>query len=99
MTEVVARDLKDQYRFLGNVDEMVGLTGIEIQYDKLESTVHRRGTKTFGTLSMNKSKNRYANIDMIPCEYCYALIFTCSNNNDMRLYGSCIYYLVSHINF
>lgn len=61
--------MKDQYRFLGHVDEMVGLTGIEIEYDKLETTVHRRGTKTFGTLTMNKSKNRYANIDMIPCKF------------------------------
>ena len=68
MTEVPARELQDQYRLLGMVDEYVGLTGMEIEFDKLDSTVHRRPTKTFGTLVVNKSKNRYANIDMIPCE-------------------------------
>lgn len=67
MTEVAARELRDQYRFLSTVDEHVGLTGLEIEYDKLESTVHRKATKTFGTLNINKSKNRYANIDMLPC--------------------------------
>lgn len=70
MTEVAARELRDQYRFLGTVDEYIGLTGLEIEYDKLESTVHRKPTKTFGTLNVNKSKNRYANIDMLPCELC-----------------------------
>ena len=56
VTEVVARELRDQYKFLGTVDGMVGLTGLEIEYDKLDSTVHRRGTKTFGTLTINKPK-------------------------------------------
>ncbi len=68
VTEVAARELRDQYKLMGTVDGMVGLTGLEIEYDKLDSTVHRRGTKTFGTLSINKPKNRYANIDMIPCK-------------------------------
>ena len=68
MTEVQARELRDQYKLLGLVDGYVGLTGLEIEYDKLDTTVHRRPTKTFGTLSINKSKNRYANIDMIPCK-------------------------------
>ena len=68
MTEVAARALRDQYRFLSTVDDLIGLTGLEIEYDKLESTVHRRGTKTFGTLTVNKAKNRYANVDMLPCK-------------------------------
>ncbi len=68
VTEVVARELRDQYRFLGTLDEQMGLTGLEIEYDKLDSTVHRHGTKTFGTLNINKAKNRYANIDMLPCK-------------------------------
>ena len=70
VTEVAARELRDQYRFLGTVDEIIGLTGLEIEYDKLESTVHRKATKTFGTLNINKAKNRYANIDMLPCKLC-----------------------------
>ena len=70
---VAARDLRDQYRRLCQVDEIVGLTGLEIEYNKVESTVHQRGTQTFGTLEVNKPKNRYTNIDMIPCELPAAL--------------------------
>lgn len=68
VTDVPARDLRDQYRLLNMVDEYLGLTGLEIEYDKLDSTIHRQTTKTIGTLAVNKAKNRYANIDMIPCE-------------------------------
>ena len=67
MTEVAARDLKEQYKRLGIVDEVVGLTGLEIEFDKLDNTIHRRPTNTFGTLQINKPKNRYANMDMLPC--------------------------------
>ena len=68
MTDAPARDLQDQYRLLNMIDEDIGLTGLEIQYDKLDSTIHKRATRTIGTLAGNKAKNRYANIDMIPCE-------------------------------
>lgn len=69
VTEVVARDLKEQYKKLGAVDEIVGLTGLEIEFDKLDNTIHRRPTNTFGTLPVNKPKNRYANAEMFPCKY------------------------------
>ena len=62
-----ARDLRDRFRALGMVDAYVGLTELEIEYDKLETTVQRRSTKNFGTLKVNKPKNRYANIETIPC--------------------------------
>ena len=65
---MAARDLKEQYKRLGAVDEVLGLTGLEIEFDKLESTIHRRPTNSFGTLQINKSKNRYANVDMLPCK-------------------------------
>ena len=68
VTEVAARDLREQYKRLGAVDEILGLTGLEIEFDKLNSTIHRRPTNTFGCLPINKSKNRYANVDMLPCE-------------------------------
>lgn len=66
---MAARDLREQYKRLGAVDEVVGLTGLEIEFDKLDSTIHRRPTNSFGTLQVNKSKNRYANVDMLPCKW------------------------------
>lgn len=69
VTEVAARDLREQYKRLGAVDEVIGLTGLEIEFDKLDSTIHRRPTNSFGTLQVNKSKNRYANVDMLPCKW------------------------------
>ena len=68
MTEVAARDLRDQYKRLLPVDEDVGLTGLDIEFDKLDSTIHRRPISYYGALPVNKPKNRYANLDMLPCK-------------------------------
>ena len=66
--EVAARDLKEQYKKLGILDGTVGLTRLEIEYGDLDKTIHRRPTKTVGTLQINKLKNRYTNAEMIPCK-------------------------------
>ena len=44
-------------------------TDLQIEFEKLESTVHQRGRmrRDTGTLLVNKIKNRYANQEMIPC--------------------------------
>ena len=68
VTEVAARDLKEQYRKLGEVDEIVGLTGLEIEYEKLKTTIHRNPTAINGGLQINRQKNRFANPDFVPCE-------------------------------
>ena len=65
---MAARDLREQYMRLRAVDEVIDLTGLEIEFDKLDSTIHRHPINSFGTLQVNKSKNRYANVDMLPCK-------------------------------
>ena len=69
VSEVAARDLRDQYRRLGIMDDPREKTDLQIEFDKLESTVHQRGRmrRDTGTLLVNKIKNRYANQEMIPC--------------------------------
>ena len=68
MTEVIARDLREKYKRLGAIDEVVGLSCLEIEFDKLDSTIHHRPFSNSGTLPVNKSKNRYANRDLLPCK-------------------------------
>jgi len=89
VTDVQARDLRDRFRVMGMVDSYVGLTELEIEYDKLETTVHRRSTKNFGILKINKPKNRYANIETIPCELFISPINT--QNSIFNHYFHCHY--------
>lgn len=70
MTEVPARDLRDQYRRLGIMDDPREKTDLQIEFERLDSTIHQRARmrRDTGTLMVNKIKNRYANQEMIPCE-------------------------------
>lgn len=68
VTEVLARELQEQYRQLCEVDVETKVTGIAMQFDNLERTIHRKLRRYTGTLIVNKPKNRYgANPDTIPC--------------------------------
>ena len=69
MTEVAARDLRDQYMRLDAVHGVTGLTKLAIEFDKLDSTIHRHPTSTIGALQINKLKNRYNNADLLPCKW------------------------------
>jgi hypothetical protein len=71
VTEVAARDLREQYKRLGAVYGVTGLTELEIEFGKLDSTIHLRPKVTFGALPVNRSKNRYALVDsgMLPCKW------------------------------
>ena len=77
MKEVAARDLREQYVRLDAVHWDTGLTKLEIEFDKLDSTIHRRPTTTIGALQINKSKNRYANVDLLPCKWRPACKYSC----------------------
>ena len=68
VTEVPARKLRDEYRKLGAVDEERGQTGLEIEFTKLQSSIRTNPVKTFCSLPSNKPKNRYADMEMLPCE-------------------------------
>ena len=68
MTEVAARDLRDQYRMVMEMDKNTGRTRLQDEYKKLDSTIHRYGPKNTATLPVNKFKNRYARPELFPCE-------------------------------
>jgi hypothetical protein len=69
MTEVAARDLREQYMRLGAIHGVTGLTELEIEFEKLDSTIHCRPTTEFGALKVNRRKNRYAHVNMLPCKW------------------------------
>ena len=74
VTEVLARELQEQYRQLCEVDVEEKVTGIAMQYDNLDHTIHRKLRRNTGTLIVNKPKNRYgANPDTLPCMLMYPL--------------------------
>ena len=83
ITEVAARDLRDQYKKLGVVDIDVGKNGLEIEFDKLSSTVHSQPANKYSMMPFNKVKNRYTDTGMLPCEnYIVLLLHTlCLYNN------------------
>ena len=68
VTEVAARDLRDLYRRLGIMDDPKGKTDLQIEFEKLDTTIHRKIHRNTALLPVNKLKNRYANQDMVPCE-------------------------------
>ena len=68
VTEVPARELNEQYKQLCEVDVEQKVTGLAMEFDKIDRTIHRKLRRNTGTLHYNKSKNRYgANPDTIPC--------------------------------
>ena len=68
VTEVLARELQEQYRQLCEVDVEEKVTGIAMQFDNLHHTIHRNLSRNTGTLVVNKPKNQYgANPDTLPC--------------------------------
>ena len=72
VTEVLARELQEQYRHLCEVDVEEKVTGIAMQFDNLDCTIHRKLRRNTGTLVVNKPKNRYgANPDTLPCMLMY----------------------------
>ena len=82
VTEVQARELQEQYKQLCEVDVEQKVTGLSLQFDNLDRTIHRKLRRNTGTLQFNKPKNRYgANPDALPCmfeasiflSYCHVL--------------------------
>ena len=71
VTEVPARKLREEYRKLGNVNMQRGQTGLEIEFTKLQSSIRLNPMKTYCSLPSNKPKNRYADMEMLPCEFPY----------------------------
>ena len=70
VTEVTAREFQERYKRLGENEVGTGKTGLEIEFAKLDSTIHRRPRRDTGTLPVNKPKNRFAgNPDTIPCKH------------------------------
>ena len=70
VTEVLARELHEQYKQLCEVDVEQKVTGLSMQFDNLDKTIHRKLRRNTGTLHFNKAKNRYgANPDAIPCTF------------------------------
>lgn len=68
VTEVQARGLQEQYKQLCEVDVEIKKTGLAIEYEKIDLTIHRNLRRNTGTMHFNKAKNRYgANLDAIPC--------------------------------
>ena len=68
MTEVQARELHEQYKQLLEVDVETKVTGLTMQFENLNHTIHRKLRRNTGTLLVNKPKNRYgANLDALPC--------------------------------
>ena len=69
VTEVPARDLQEQYKRLGEEEVGTGKTGLELEFAKLNSTIHQQPRRDIGTLPINQPKNRFAsNTDTIPCK-------------------------------
>ena len=100
MTEVAARDLRDQYKRLGVIFERSGKTALQTEYEvivysyniatavnhnrlsinyvevlpvyfvqKVETSLHNRPGKNICVLPVNKPKNRYTDMEMLPCEF------------------------------
>lgn len=69
VTEVPARKLREEYRKLGIVDTERAQSGLEIEFTKLQSSIRVNPMKTYCCVPSNKSKNRYANMEMLPCEF------------------------------
>lgn len=68
ITEVQARELQDQYRQLSEIDVVTKVTGLSMQFDKLDITIHHKLRRNTGNMHVNKPKNRFgANPDAIPC--------------------------------
>ena len=79
VTEVQARELQEQYAQLCEVDVEAKVTGLALEFDKLDITIHRKLRRNTGTLIVNKSKNRYgANPDAIPCTVTIKLLLSFS---------------------
>lgn len=69
ITEVQARELQDQFRQLCEVDVETKKTGIKMEFDKVDATIHRKQRRTTGTMNVNKPKNRFgANPEALPCK-------------------------------
>ena len=70
VTEVQARELREQYKQLCEVDVEQKVTSLNLQFDNLDRTIHRKLRRNTGTLQVNKPKNRYgANPDALPCMF------------------------------
>ena len=68
VTEVPARDLREQYKRLGVVDPDLGMTELSIEFNKLENSIHSHPSKAISTMLTSKKKNRYANESVLPCK-------------------------------
>jgi len=66
VTEVAVRDLRDQYRRLGIIDDPKGKTDLQIEFEKLDTTIHRKIHRNTASLPVNKLMKRYANRDCWP---------------------------------
>lgn len=70
ITEVQAREVQEQYQQLCEVDVETKTTGMKMEFDKIDHTIHRKKRRNTGTLNVNKPKNRYgANLEALPCKH------------------------------
>ena len=69
VTEVQAREVREQFKQLSEVDVETKKTGLAMEFAKIDGTIHRKLRRNTGTQQFNKSKNRYgANPDALPCK-------------------------------
>ena len=62
---MAARDLVDRYRLLLDVDVETKMTGLAMEFEKVEKTIYHKLHRNTASLDFNMPKNRYG---AIPCE-------------------------------
>ena len=93
VTEVTARELANQYKRLCTVDPNLRINRLELEFNKLASTIHQQNTRANAAMPSNKTKNRYHDQDTLPCKtpplhtgcYMTALHFITDDKNRVRL--------------
>lgn len=68
-TEVSARNLFNHYKYLSAVDPETRKTRLELEFNKLASTIHRNQTRINATMPSNRAKNRFHDDDVTPCRF------------------------------
>ena len=68
VTEVTARNLSNHFKHLSSVDPGSRVTRIELEFNKLASTIYHQHTRINATMPSNRTKNRYPDEDVTPCK-------------------------------
>lgn len=69
VTEVTARNLYNHFKYLSAVDPGTRVTRMEEEFNKLASTIHHEQTRINATMPSNRTKNRFHDDDVMPCEF------------------------------